>query len=100
VLYGFNSLQLLSPEPCRPFDAGRKGINLGEAAGFALLEKEAPAGPWLLGYGESSDAHHMSAPHPEGLSVRGAIAQALQRSSLAAGDIGYQSARYGQPEER
>lgn len=89
VLYGFNSLQLLSPDPCRPFDANRTGINLGEAAGFALIERDAQSGPWLLGYGESSDAHHMSAPQPEGLSVRGAIAEALGRSRLSAADIDY-----------
>jgi 3-oxoacyl-[acyl-carrier-protein] synthase-1 len=71
VLFGFNALQLVSPEPCRPFDAERKGISIGEAAGFALLERaSAPRvgdGLALLGYGESSDAHHMSTPHPEGL---------------------------------
>ena len=44
VLFGFNSLELVSPEPCRPFDVERRGINLGEAAGFALLEKQAPSG--------------------------------------------------------
>lgn len=89
VLYGFNSLQLLSPQPCRPFDAGRTGINLGEAAGFALIERDGARGPWLLGYGESSDAHHMSAPQPEGLSVRAAIAEALARARLSAADIDY-----------
>ena len=66
VLYGFNSLELVSPEPCRPFDVERRGISIGEAAGFALLERDAATGPWLLGYGESSDAHHMSTPHPGG----------------------------------
>ena len=66
VLFGFNSLELVSPEACRPFDVDRRGINIGEAAGFALLERDGAHGPWLLGYGESSDAHHMSTPHPEG----------------------------------
>jgi 3-oxoacyl-[acyl-carrier-protein] synthase I len=97
VLFGFNSLQLLSPEPCRPFDAKRAGINLSEAAGFALLERAAEEegeggrdeGPWLLGFGESSDAHHMSAPHPEGLSVTRAIREALARAGRRASDIGY-----------
>lgn len=88
VLFGFNALELVSPEPCRPFDAARRGISLGEAAGFALLEREGK-GPWLLGYGESSDAHHMSSPHPEGLGARIAIAEALERAGLAAGDIDY-----------
>jgi 3-oxoacyl-[acyl-carrier-protein] synthase-1 len=69
VLFGFNSLGLISPEPCRPFDAARRGLSLGEAGGYALLERDGD-GPWLLGYGESSDAHHMSSPHPEGLGAR------------------------------
>ncbi len=89
VLFGFNSLQLLSSQPCRPFDAQRNGISLGEAAGFALLEREGAQGPWLVGYGESSDAHHMSAPHPEGLSVARAIDDALRRAGLDAPRIDY-----------
>ena len=78
VLFGFNSLELVSSEQCRPFDVERRGINLGEAAGFALLEKQAVRGPWLLGYGESNDAHHMSTPHPEGLGARMALAVRTQ----------------------
>jgi 3-oxoacyl-[acyl-carrier-protein] synthase-1 len=89
VLFGFNSLELVSPEPCRPFDADRRGINLGEASGFALLEREAPDGAWLLGYGESSDAHHMSTPHPDGLGARAALKDALRRAELAPADIDY-----------
>jgi 3-oxoacyl-[acyl-carrier-protein] synthase-1 len=88
VLFGFNALELVSPEPCRPFDPARKGISLGEAAGFALLER-AGNGPQLLGYGESSDAHHMSSPHPEGLGARNAIADALGRAGLSPADIDY-----------
>jgi 3-oxoacyl-[acyl-carrier-protein] synthase-1 len=89
VLFGFNSLELVSPDPCRPFDVERRGINLGEAAGFALLEREGPARAWLLGYGESSDAHHMSTPHPEGRGARLALEAALGRAQLAPGDIDY-----------
>ena len=91
VLYGFNALELVSPEPCRPFDPERRGISIGEAAGFALLERGDvdDAGPWLLGYGESSDAHHMSSPHPEGLGARLAIADALARGGLAAAAVDY-----------
>ena len=89
VLFGFNSLELVSPEPCRPFDVERRGINLGEAAGFALLEKQAPRGAWLLGYGESNDAHHMSTPHPEGLGARLALSDALKRAQLQPEDIDY-----------
>ncbi|HEV7714968.1 MAG TPA: beta-ketoacyl-[acyl-carrier-protein] synthase family protein [Steroidobacteraceae bacterium] len=88
VLFGFNALELVSPEPCRPFDPARGGISLGEAAGFALLERDG-AGPWLLGYGESSDAHHMSSPHPEGLGARLAIQDALGRAGLDTKDIDY-----------
>ncbi len=88
VLFGFNSLGLLSPEPCRPFDPARRGLSLGEAAGFALLERDGD-GPWLLGYGESSDAHHMSSPHPDGRGARLAILQALAGAGLQAGDIDY-----------
>ena len=89
VLFGFNSLELVSPEPCRPFDVKRRGINLGEASGFALLEKHAPHGPSLLGYGESNDAHHMSTPHPEGVGARLALTDALRRAGLQPHDIGY-----------
>jgi 3-oxoacyl-[acyl-carrier-protein] synthase-1 len=88
VLFGFNALELVSPEPCRPFDPARRGISLGEAAGFALLERDG-RGPWLLGYGESSDAHHMSSPHPEGIGARLAIGDALARSGVAARDVAY-----------
>ncbi|WP_221210627.1 beta-ketoacyl-[acyl-carrier-protein] synthase family protein [Variovorax sp. Sphag1AA] len=88
VLFGFNSLELVSPEPCRPFDAGRNGISLGEAAGFALLERgEGPLE--LLGYGEASDAHHMSTPHPEGLGAEHALDDALARAGLKPADIDY-----------
>jgi len=89
VLFGFNSLELVSPEPCRPFDRARRGISLGEAGGFALLERDGEAGPWLLGYGESSDAHHMSSPHPEGYGARLAIQDALSRAALTPDAIGY-----------
>ena len=90
VLFGFNALQLVSPEPCRPFDAGRNGISIGEAAGFALLERSDGAGEaslQLLGYGESSDAHHMSTPHPEGLGAERALDDALGRAGLDAAQV-------------
>lgn len=90
TLYGFASLQLTSAEPCRPSDARRDGISIGEAAAFALLERgDAPAAVRLLGVGESSDAHHMSAPHPQGLGARLAMQAALRSAGLRAGDIGY-----------
>jgi len=90
TLYGFDALELLSPEICRPWDAGRRGLSLGEAAAFALLERDA-ARPraWLLGAGESSDGYHMSAPHPEGAGAADAIRAALAAARLAPGDIDY-----------
>lgn len=91
VLFGFNSLELVAPEPCQPFDVRRRGISIGEAAGFALVERKAASGgsPRLIGWGESSDAHHMSTPHPEGLGARLALEGALARSGLSADDIDY-----------
>ena len=91
VLFGFNALELVSPEPCRPFDAARNGISIGEAAGFALLERidTAPDAPRLLGYGESSDAHHMSTPHPQGLGAELALNDALARAGLDPAQVGY-----------
>jgi 3-oxoacyl-[acyl-carrier-protein] synthase-1 len=91
VLYGFNALGLVSATPCRPFDAARDGLSLGEAGGFAVLERATPgdAAPQLRGYGESSDAHHMSTPHPQGLGARIAMQQALQRAGVAAAEVGY-----------
>ena len=91
VLFGFNALELVSPEPCRPFDVARRGISIGEAAGFALLERAdaAPDAPQLLGYGESTDAHHMSTPHPEGLGAELALRDALARAGLDAGRVDY-----------
>lgn len=93
TLYGFASLQLTSAEPCRPYDAARNGISIGEGGAFALLER-APAKPdagavLLLGTGESSDAYHMSSPHPEGLGARMAMQAALRSAGLEAADIGY-----------
>jgi 3-oxoacyl-[acyl-carrier-protein] synthase-1 len=90
VLYGFNALELVAPEACRPFDAMRRGISIGEAAGFALLEREGDAAvPRLIGYGESSDAYHMSTPHPQGLGARLALADALARAQLVPADVDY-----------
>jgi 3-oxoacyl-[acyl-carrier-protein] synthase-1 len=91
-LYGFHSLQLTSAAPCRPFDVARDGISIGEAAAFALLERvpqENHDAVLLLGIGESSDAYHMSAPHPEGLGARRAMQAALRAAALDPGDIDY-----------
>jgi 3-oxoacyl-[acyl-carrier-protein] synthase-1 len=93
TLYGFQSLQLTSRVPCRPFDVARDGISIGEAAAFALLRR-APDNldrdaVLLLGVGESSDAYHMSAPHPEGVGARRAMQAALAAARLDADDIDY-----------
>ena len=93
TLYGFNSLELMSHQACRPFDVARDGISIGEAAGFALVEplgaSVAPSAVLVAGIGESSDAHHMSSPHPEGAGARAAMAAALVSAGLQAGDVDY-----------
>ena len=93
TLYGFASLQLTSSAPCRPYDAARNGISVGEGGAFALLERlpaDVPSGAvLLLGTGESSDAYHMSSPHPEGLGARLAMEAALRSAGLQAADIDY-----------
>jgi len=90
TLYGFKSLELLSPEICRPWDAARNGLSIGEAAAFALLERD-PEGAvgWLLGAGESSDGHHMSSPHPEGAGAAAAMRAALSDAGVQPGVIDY-----------
>ncbi len=93
TLYGFHSLQLTSPEPCRPFDAERNGLSIGEAAAFVLLERAPSPAPdadvLLLGAGESSDAYHMSHPHPEGAGALRAMRAALHSAALAPEQIDY-----------
>jgi 3-oxoacyl-[acyl-carrier-protein] synthase-1 len=93
TLYGFHSLQLTSRVACRPFDVARDGISIGEAAAFILLERPSarvdPDAIMLLGAGESSDAYHMSSPHPEGRGARTSIQKALQAAKLAPEDIDY-----------
>ncbi len=91
TLYGFNSLQLVSADVCRPFDVARRGLSIGEAAGFAVIERvgASDAGLHLLGYGESSDAHHMSTPHPRGEGAGRAMRKALDLAGLGPADIDY-----------
>ena len=88
TLYGFNALQLVAPDICRPFDTARRGLTIGEAAGFALLERGAGA-LQLMGYGETSDAHHLSTPHPDGDGARRAMLDALALARLSAREIDY-----------
>ena len=92
TLSGFASLELLARGPCRPCAGDRDGIVIGEAAGLLLLERpsQAPAGsPLLLGAGASSDGHHMSSPHPEGLGAVSAMRAALLAAELDPSGIDY-----------
>ena len=93
---GFNSLRLLDARACRPFDATRQGLSLGEGAGAMVLERwdhamRRGAKPLaeFLDYGASCDAHHMTAPHPDGRGAVAAMAEALARSGLTADRIGH-----------
>lgn len=88
TLNGFNGLEALSNTLCQPFSADRNGINIGEAAALMLLSRE-PSDIALLGVGDSSDAHHISAPHPEGLGAYEAMQKALTDAGLTPQDIGY-----------
>lgn len=92
TLYGFHSLELVSREPCRPFAGDRDGISIGEAGGFALLETpDAQRGGFdgvaLLGYGESSDAYHMSTPSPDGHGAANAMEAALERAGRRPSEV-------------
>jgi 3-oxoacyl-[acyl-carrier-protein] synthase-1 len=88
TLRGFKSLGLLCDGPSRPFSAERNGINIGEGAAFALLERDGE-GPRLLGAGESSDAHHMTRPDPKGDGARRAMEAALSSAGVSPADVGY-----------
>ena len=95
TLHGFAALELLSPTPCRPCAADRAGISIGEAAGFALLERadarrrDGRTTPRLalLGAGASSDGHHMSTPHPEGAGAVASMRRALGAAGLTPEDV-------------
>lgn len=92
TLFGFNSLELLAKGPCRPFAADRDGISVGEGAAFALLERRDAATSGaidLLGHGSSTDAHHMSSPHPDGLGAIAALREALRTAGVEPGQIDY-----------
>ena len=98
-LNGFNSLMILDREPCRPFDASRAGLNLGEGAAFLVLETESAArarGARILavlsGWGNACDAFHQTASSENGEGAYLAMNQALVRAGLAPGDIGYVNA--------
>ncbi len=91
TLRGFRSLGLLSGEPTRPFSSQRCGINIGEGAAFALLERSGE-GPRLLGVGESGDAHHMTTPDPEGRGAQRSMEAAISDAGVSATEIDYVNA--------
>ncbi|MCZ7605964.1 MAG: beta-ketoacyl-[acyl-carrier-protein] synthase family protein [Planctomycetota bacterium] len=93
---GFCSLKVVSPDGPRPFDRERQGMMVGEGAGMLVLESAARAKArgvkvlaWLSGYGHSCDAHHLTAPHPEGKGAIAAMREALEMAGLQPSDIGY-----------
>ena len=93
---GFCSLRLPSASACRPFDARRDGLSLGEGAAFLLLESEASrakrnvrAQGFVAGYGTATDAHHLTAPHPEGLGLALAVDQAFAQAGASWDDIAF-----------
>jgi 3-oxoacyl-[acyl-carrier-protein] synthase I len=90
TLYGFKALGLVSPAMCRPYDGARDGISISEAAGFALLEKSnSTAKVQVTGVGESSDAYHMSSPHPEGKGAQAAMRNAMMQAGVDPSSVGY-----------
>jgi 3-oxoacyl-[acyl-carrier-protein] synthase-1 len=88
TLNGFAALELLSPELCNPLSRNRRGINIGEGAALFLMTREA-SDYQLLGIGESSDAYHISTPHPEGRGAEKAMRAALKDAGLDTSDIDY-----------
>ena len=96
--HGFIRLMITDPGPCRPFDRGRKGLNLGEGAALLVLESEAfraargaRARGFVAGYGAAADAHHLTAPAPDGRGLRAAIGQALARAGASPGELAFVS---------
>lgn len=88
TINGFSSLESVSAGRCNPVSVNRDGINIGEAAALFIISRQ-PAEIELLGVGESSDAHHMSAPHPQGRGAIQAMQSALERAGLKPSDIAY-----------
>jgi 3-oxoacyl-[acyl-carrier-protein] synthase-1 len=92
TLRGFSSLEALSPTPCRPFSAARDGTTIGEGAAFLLVEREGEGAVRLLGVGESSDAHHMTQPDPEGRGAARAMREALEQAGVEPGRVDHVNA--------
>ncbi|MDR1656990.1 MAG: beta-ketoacyl-[acyl-carrier-protein] synthase family protein [Deltaproteobacteria bacterium] len=95
---GFRRLMIYSDQACRPFDRDRRGLNLGEGAGFLVIEsaralekRKGRALAKLLGYAAAADAHHLTAPHPEATGIRKAIRSALRRSGLTPDSLAFVS---------
>lgn len=86
---GFNALEVLSNKQCQPFTQNRNGINIGEAAAVFIATRENTSNMALLGYGASSDAYHMSSPHPKGDGAKLAITKALQHAHVTANEIAW-----------
>src|SRR2546428_2661209 len=93
---GFDALQALDAEPCRPFDRDRCGLSLGEGAAALVLEADAHAGARgarpraaVLGWAATSDAHPVTAPHPDGAGALAALAGALADARVPPEAVGY-----------
>jgi 3-oxoacyl-[acyl-carrier-protein] synthase-1/3-oxoacyl-[acyl-carrier-protein] synthase II len=97
IIYnGFISLMITDDQPCRPFDRERRGLNLGEGAAVLVLERPSVAAARgartrarVLGYGAACDAHHLTAPHPDGRGLRQAFAEALATAGVAPGEVAF-----------
>ena len=99
VFAGFDGLQSLAPDACRPFDRGRRGLMLGEGAAFLVLEKTGRARArgakilgYLAGYGHTTDTHHLTQPAPDGAPLERAMRRALEQGGMEASQIGYLNA--------
>jgi 3-oxoacyl-[acyl-carrier-protein] synthase II len=96
---GFNALKLLDPEPCRPFDRDRRGMSIGEGAAFVVLESAERARARgvsvyaeLAGHAITTDAYHVTAPHPDGNGMVAAMQAALEKAGRAPSDVEYVNA--------
>jgi 3-oxoacyl-[acyl-carrier-protein] synthase II len=99
VFAGFDGLQSLAPEACRPFDRGRRGLTLGEGAAFLVLEnadraraRGAKVLGYLAGYGQTTDTHHLTQPAPDGAPLERAMRRALEQGRIKASQVGYVNA--------
>lgn len=94
---GFSSLMIADAEPCRPFDLSRKGLNLGEGAGIMILENAQQLGAkmargYVRGYGSACDAHHLTAPHPDGAGLKQALYEAFAAAGVRPEEISFVNA--------